>query len=135
MGSLRLNDGVDLVCYSVLCVAVVVEQPACDTLPCLLDAGIKMGMAAAPHVPWGLWPRDWGSLGGRPFTHFFQLVLVVLVSINNINDDMLFIFRSRKYYDVYVSLFVFVCMFYVYFWTILDIQISELKKKLFGSCK
>lgn len=54
---------------------MVIEQPVSRTLTCCWE----MGGGSTGNVPWGLGPREWGSLAGRPVTHFFQLVQAVLV--------------------------------------------------------
>lgn len=61
-----------LVGYSVHWVGTEVEQSASRILPARgLTAGAEIGERKAESVPWGLRPRDWGSLSGKPVTHLF----------------------------------------------------------------
>lgn len=64
---------------------MVIEQPVSRTLTCwdLMGGGGSTG-----NVPWGLGPRDWGSLAGRPVTQFLQLLQAVLVFLRTAHLEL-----------------------------------------------
>lgn len=73
-----LGGGVVLVGYSAQWVGMVVEQPASRTLTCLLSAGAEIGGGRTQKVLWGLGPKYWGSLAGRPDTYLVLLLFLCL---------------------------------------------------------